>query len=56
MTARASIDRAAIVRRAMVELVAQRGIHGTSMNQLAERAWVATGPAYVHYDSKDDVC
>lgn len=55
MTTRTSVDRAALVRRAMVELVAERGIHGTSMNQVADRAGVATGTAYVHYESKDDV-
>lgn len=55
MTARTSVDRAAMVRRAMVELVAERGIHGTSMSQVAERAGVATGTAYVHYESKEDV-
>lgn len=48
-------DRAALVRRAVVELVAERGIHGTSMSQVAERAGVATGTAYVHYGSKDDL-
>lgn len=49
----AKVDRAAMVRRAMVELVAERGIHGTSMSQVAERAGVATGTAYVHYESKE---
>ncbi len=39
----------------MVELVAERGIHGASMSQVAERAGVATGTAYVHYDSKDEL-
>lgn len=47
------VDRAALVRRAMVELVSERGIHGTSMSQVAERAGVATGTAYVHYESKE---
>lgn len=47
------VDRAALVRRALVELVAERGIHGTSMSQVAERAGVATGTAYVHYESKE---
>ena len=55
MTSRTSIDRAALVRRAVVELVAERGIHGTSMSQVAERAGVATGTAYVHYESKEDL-
>lgn len=49
------VDRASLVRRAMVELVAERGIHGTSMSQVAERAGVATGTAYVHYQSKEDL-
>lgn len=49
----ARVDRAALVRRAIVELVAERGIHGTSMSQVAQRAGVATGTAYVHYESKD---
>ena len=55
MTSRATVDRAALVRRARVELVAERGIHGTSMNEVAERAGVATGTAYVYYESKEDV-
>ncbi len=55
MKSRTTVDRAALVRRAMVELVAEHGIHGTSMNEVAERAGVATGTAYVHYGSKDDV-
>ena len=39
----------------MIELVAERGFRGTSMAALAERAGVATGTAYVHYASKDDL-
>jgi AcrR family transcriptional regulator len=49
------VDRAALVRRAMIELVAENGIHGTSMSQVAAHAGVATGTAYVHYESKDDL-
>lgn len=55
MTARTTVDRAALVRRAIVELVAEHGIHGASMSQVARRAGVATGTAYVHYDSKEDL-
>ena len=55
MTPRAKVDRAALVRRALVELVADRGFRGTSMAAVAEHAGVATGTAYVHYDSKDDL-
>lgn len=39
----------------MIELVAERGIHGTSMSHVADRAGVATGTAYVHYESKEDL-
>lgn len=55
MTTASKVDRAALVRRAVVELVAERGIHGTSMSRVAERAGVATGTAYVHYESKEDL-
>ncbi len=43
------------MRRAMIELVAERGIHGASMSQVAERAGVATGTTYVHYESKEQL-
>lgn len=52
---RATVDRAALVRRAMIELVAERGIHGTSMSHVADHAGVATGTAYVHYESKEEL-
>jgi TetR/AcrR family transcriptional repressor of multidrug resistance operon len=35
--------------------VAERGFRGTSMAAVAERAGVAAGTAYVHYDSKDEL-
>lgn len=49
------VDRAALVRRAMVELVAETGIQGATMGEVAKRADVATGTAYVHYRSKEDL-
>lgn len=49
------VDRPALVRRAMVDLVAEHGIHGTSMSHVAERAGVAAGTAYVHYESKEEL-
>jgi TetR/AcrR family transcriptional repressor of multidrug resistance operon len=49
------VDRAALLRRALLELVAERGFRGTSMAAVAERAGVAAGTAYVHYDSKDEL-
>ncbi len=49
------IDRAAAVRGAVVRLVAQRGFHGASMGAVAKEAGVATGTAYVHYPSKEEL-
>jgi AcrR family transcriptional regulator len=49
------VDRPARIRRALVELVAERGFRGTSMAAVAERAGVAAGTAYVHYASKDEL-
>jgi AcrR family transcriptional regulator len=51
----ASLDRAAAVRRALRRLVAQRGFHGASMSAIAAEAGVATGTAYTHYGSKDEL-
>ncbi len=48
-------DRAAAVRAAMRSLVARRGFHGASMGAVAREADVATGTAYVHYGSKDEL-
>jgi AcrR family transcriptional regulator len=39
----------------VVELVAEYGIHGATMSQVAEVAGVATGTTYVHYQSKEDL-
>lgn len=52
---KASVDRASLIRRAMVELVAEKGLGGASMAAIAERAGVAAGTAYVHYGSKADL-
>lgn len=49
------VDRAALVRRAFLELVAERGFHGASMSSVAQRAGVAAGTIYVHYASKDEL-
>ncbi len=51
----ARIDRAAAVRGAVVRLVAERGFHGASMGAVAKEAGVATGTAYVHYASKEEL-
>ncbi len=48
-------DRAGAVRAALRRLVAERGFHGASMGAVAREAGVATGTAYVHYASKDEL-
>ena len=51
----ATVDRAAAVRQALRTLVAQNGFHGASMSAVAAEAGVATGTAYTHYASKDEL-
>lgn len=43
------------MRQALRTLVAQRGFHGASMSAIAAEAGVATGTAYTHYGSKDEL-
>jgi AcrR family transcriptional regulator len=50
-----SVNRAAAVRGALRTLVARNGFHGASMSAVARKAGVATGTAYTHYTSKDEV-
>lgn len=54
MTAKPT-DKAAAVRQAMRSVVAEHGFHGASMSAVAKEAGVATGTAYTHYASKDDL-
>jgi len=49
------MDRPAAIRRALRDLVAERGFHGASMGAVANQAGVATGTTYVHYESKDEL-
>lgn len=49
------MDRPAAIRTALRDLVAERGFHGASMGAIAKVAGVATGTAYVHYESKDEL-
>ena len=49
------VDRPAAIRQALRDLVAERGFHGASMSAVATAAGVATGTAYVHYESKADL-
>ncbi len=50
-----AIDRPAAIRRALRDLVAERGFHGASMGAVAKEAGVAAGTAYVHYESKEEL-
>lgn len=52
---RVPADRAAAVRAALRSLVARNGFHGASMGAVAREAGVATGTAYTHYASKDEL-
>lgn len=49
------VDRAGAVRAALRRLVARHGFHGASMSAVAREAGVATGTAYVHYASKEEL-
>ena len=49
------VDRASLVRRALIEVVAERGLQGASMATIAQAAGVAVGTAYVHYTDKEDL-
>ena len=49
-----SSDRAVRIKRALLEMVAEEGF-GASMASVARRASVATGTAYVHFRSKDEL-
>lgn len=50
-----AVDRPAAIRKALRDLVAERGFHGASMGAVAKLAGVATGTAYVHYESKEEL-
>lgn len=54
-TAATQVDRPAAIRRALRDLVAERGFHGASMSAVAREAGVAAGTAYVHYASKEEL-
>lgn len=52
---RPATDRAARLRAALREVVAERGLHDASVGAIAGRAGVAAGTVYVHYGSKDEL-
>lgn len=46
-------DKRSDVMQATMELIAERGFHGTSMADIAEKAGVAAGTIYRYFESKD---
>ena len=44
-----------VIMQAAVELFTRQGYHGTSMRQIADRAGIALGGIYNHFDSKEDI-
>lgn len=48
-------DKRRVILDATLSLLAERGFHGFSMKQLAERAGVAAGTIYLYFDDRDDL-
>jgi len=46
-------DKRADIMRAALELIAEKGFHGTPMSKVAEKAGVAAGTIYRYFVSKD---
>ncbi len=46
-------DKRAEIMQAALELIAERGFHGTPMAEIAENAGVAAGTIYRYFESKD---
>ena len=43
------------IKEAMIQLILQEGIDGTSMSKIAKRAGVSPATIYVYYESKEDM-
>ncbi len=48
-------DKRAAIINSTVRVVAEQGFHGASISTIADRASVATGTVYIHFESKDDL-
>ncbi len=48
-------DKRSSILDSTVKLIRQYGFHGTSMNQIAQEAQVATGTIYHYFESKEDL-
>lgn len=49
------IEKRAHIERAVLDLVAQRGLHGTSIQSIADAAGVSPGLLYRYWPSRDDL-
>lgn len=50
-----STDKRSSILESTLRLIRQFGFHGTSMNQIAQEAQVATGTIYHYFESKEDL-
>jgi AcrR family transcriptional regulator len=48
-------ERAALILQAAEAVLAEKGYHDTSMDEIASRVGIAKGTIYLHYASKDDL-
>src|SRR5215471_15094292 len=48
-------ERAALILQAAEEVLAEKGYHDTSMDEIAARVGVAKGTVYLHFPSKEDL-
>ncbi len=48
-------ERAALIMQAAELVLAEKGYHDTSMDEIAARVGIAKGTIYLHYPSKDDL-
>lgn len=53
MNVQSSTDKKETVFKATLELIHQRGFHGTPMSQIAQNSGVAIGTIYHYFESKD---
>lgn len=51
----ASPDKRQAILQATLQLLSERGFHGFSMKQLAERAGVAAGTLYLYFEDREDL-
>ncbi len=48
-------ERAALILQAAEDVIAEKGYHDTSIDEIAARVGIAKGTVYLHFPSKDDL-